>query len=84
MQTVSPLFYGDICIYVTTICSQLEIDNDTFESIIFGIDFEIGLWMEADWADIWSFGTDDDVTAVAALPDVNATLTEHFCCLDIM
>ena len=49
-----------------------------FESalIVLCVYLEIRLRMEADRTNVRGFDTDDDVTAVAALPNANATLAE--------
>ena len=39
--------------------------------------------MEADGTDVGGFGANDDVAAVAALPDADACLAEHLGCLDV-
>ena len=39
--------------------------------------------MEADRTDIGGFGADDDMAAVAALPDADAAFAEDLGCLDV-
>ena len=39
--------------------------------------------MEADWTNVGGFSADDDVAAVAALPDADAALAEDLCSLDV-
>ena len=39
--------------------------------------FEVGLRVGADWANVGGFGTYDDVSAVAAFPDLDFALFEH-------
>ena len=52
--------------------------------IIFGVDFEVRLRVIASRADIRSLGTYDDVTAVAAFPDLDFGFFEDGLGLDIV
>ena len=51
--------------------------------IILSVNLEVCLWMEADGTDVGGFGADDDVAAVAALPDADTSLAEHLGGLDV-
>ena len=44
-----------------------------WESVILCVDFEVGLGMGAGGAKIRSFGSDDQMTTVAAFPDLDGT-----------
>ncbi len=51
--------------------------------VVLCVNLEVSLRMEADGTDVGGFSADDDVAAVAALPDANACLAEHLGCLDV-
>ena len=51
--------------------------------VVLSVNLEVSLRMEADGTDVGGFGADDDVAAVAALPDADACLAEHLGCLDV-
>lgn len=53
-------------------------------SIILGVNLEEALRMSAGRADLRRFRADDDVTAVAALPDLDFALLEDLSRLDIL
>ena len=52
--------------------------------IIFGVDFKIRLRVGACRAEFRGFRSDDDVSAVAALPDFDLALCENLLGLDVL
>ena len=50
---------------------------------IVSFNFEVGLWVIADWANFWSVFTNDDVAAVTANPDSVAVFREDLGIVDI-
>ena len=53
-------------------------------SVILAVDLEIGLRVRAGGADVRRFGADDDVTAVAAFPDLDLAFFKDGCGLDVL
>ena len=50
--------------------------------VVLRVDLKPALGVEADGADLGGFGADDDVTAVAALPDADTALAEDLICIN--
>ncbi len=54
------------------------------ESIVFRVDFKVGLGMGTGRADLRGLGADDDMAAVAALPNLDLALGEDLCHLHVL